>query len=150
VFIMAYTLHARRSYSGQASAASGLDVLAGIWLLISPFVLHFRGYSSLITNDVVLGIVIGILALIRFFSPSRGTVWASWVNVVLGIWVLISPWCLAYSAYRPAMTNNVIMGIIVIILGLWSASASMMSDNSAAVTATLPSDRVGPGPGTGV
>jgi hypothetical protein len=147
---MAYsTLHARHSHAGQATAASGLDVLAAIWLLISPFVLRFRSTGSLVANDVILGIVIGILALVRFFSPSRSTAWASWVNVVLGIWVLISPWVLGYAAYRTAMIDNVVMGIIVIILSLWSASASMTSDHmtTATTTTTLPNDRVGPGTG---
>ena len=135
---MAYAIR----HQGQTTAASGLDVLAAIWILISPFVLSLRATGSFVTNDVILGIVIGILALFRFFSPSPASVWASWVNVILGIWVLISPWCLGFSRFHTATTNNVVMGIIVIILALWSALAS----NTVATTTTTvpPQDRLGP------
>ena len=120
---MAYAMR----HQGQVSTASGLDVLAGIWLLISPFVLAFHGHSAAVTNDVVLGIVIGILALVRSFNVSSSTVWLSWVNVILGIWVLISPWVLGFHTFGRATTNNVVMGIIVIILAAWSALATTSS-----------------------
>ncbi len=106
----------------QVMTASGLDVLAGIWILISPFVLRFMPHQAT-TNNVILGIVIGILAAIRF-SGAYGQSWLSWINVILGIWVLITPWVLRFSHFRTATTNNVIMGIIVIILAGWSALAT--------------------------
>jgi hypothetical protein len=116
---MAYAL----KHQGQITTASGLDVLAGIWLLISPFVLVFQHNAGAITNNVVLGIVIGVLALYRFFAPARDA-WVSWVNVLLGIWVLISPFVVGFNNMSTATTNNVIMGIIVIILAGWSALAT--------------------------
>jgi hypothetical protein len=110
-------------HQGQVATASGLDVLAGIWLLISPFVLGFTAHTAMV-NNVIFGIIIGILALIRFFAVSRDTIWLSWLNAVLGLWVLVSPWFLRFGTYRTAATNNVIMGIIVIILACWSAIAN--------------------------
>src|ERR1051325_464116 len=107
----------------QVATASGLDVLAGIWLLISPFVLLFHNIHSAAWNNVILGIVIGVLALYRFVKPAEG-VGVSWLNVILGIWVLISPWVLRFSGYHTATVNNVVMGIIVIILAAWSALAT--------------------------
>ena len=106
-----------------AATASGLDVLAGIWLLISPFVLAFRASGVATGNNIVLGIIIALLALYRFFNPTRG-VGASWLNVLLGIWVLISPWVLGFGVLPTPTTNNVVMGIIVIILAIWSALAT--------------------------
>jgi hypothetical protein len=131
---MAYALR----HQGQVSTASGLDVLAGIWLLISPFVLAFHRLSGIATsNDVVLGIIIGLLALGRLSSPVRSA-WMSWINVVLGIWVLISPWVLGFGNVQSAVTNNVIMGIIVIILAGWSALATDTSSTSYTTTDTMP------------
>jgi len=122
---MAYAL----KHPGQTTTASGLDVLAGIWLLISPFVLAFsRDLNGAITNNVVLGIVIGLLALYRFFNPSANNIWVSWLNALLGVWVLISPWVVGFNRSNAAMTNNVIVGIIVIILSVWSALASTGTD----------------------
>jgi hypothetical protein len=126
----AFAMASIQSHRNQVATASGLDVLAGVWLLISPFALSFRhlhsthvGYAM--TNDVIFGIVIGILALIRFFSTDvRGTSWLSWVNAVLGVWVLISPWALRYSEFAVPMWNNIVLGIVVIVLACWSALAS--------------------------
>jgi hypothetical protein len=116
---MAYAIHHR----GQVATASGLDILAGIWLLISPFVLAFSRVTGAMANDVVLGIVIGVLAAIRFFGAYRQT-WLSWINALLGVWVLISPWVVGYSFNHVALTINVVLGIIVIILACWSALAT--------------------------
>jgi len=117
---MAYAL----KHPGQTTTASGLDVLAGIWLLISPFVLTFRGVNGAMTNNVVMGIAIGILATYRLFSAAANNAWVSWLNALLGVWVLISPWVLGFSLSNTAMTNNLIVGIIVIILSVWSALSS--------------------------
>jgi hypothetical protein len=110
-------------HQGAATTASGLDVLAGLWLLISPFVLGFGALTSAMTNNVILGIVIGVLALVRFFGPGKA-VGISWLNLILGIWVLISPWVVGFTSNGAAVTNNVIVGIIVIILAAWSALAT--------------------------
>ena len=111
----------------QIMTASGLDILAGIWLLISPFVLRFSSHYA-VTNDVILGIAIAILAAIRF-SGAFTQSWVSWVNVLLGVWVLISPWVLRFSTFHTATVNNVVMGIIVIILAGWSALATDTAAN---------------------
>jgi hypothetical protein len=49
-----------------------------------------------------------ILALIRWSMHQPG--W-SWLNVILGIWLVISPFVLFVSG--AAMWNNVILGIII-------------------------------------
>jgi hypothetical protein len=125
---MAYAIK-HTGVSTAAAVPSGLDVLAGIWLLISPFVLAFGAHSGATTNNVILGIVIGVLALIRWMDPAKN-VGLSWVNLLLGIWVLISPWVLGFSSFHNATTNNVIMGIVVIILSLWSAFASSNGESA--------------------
>ena len=46
-------------------------------------------------------------------SPGRI---ASMVNFFLGIWVLISPFVIGFSGFRGLMLNNVIVGVIVLIV----------------------------------
>lgn len=113
---MAYAIR-----KGQVMTASGLDVLAAIWILISPFVLRLDHTAT--TNNVILGIAIGVLALIRFFGAYEAS-WLSWITAVLGLWLLLSPWILRFSHDSRATTNNVIFGIVVIVLACWSALAS--------------------------
>lgn len=106
----------------QILTANWIDLLAGIWLLISPFII--RGFASTATsNCVIFGIIIGVLSLVRFGYLARG-VWLSWVNFILGIWVLISPWVLRFSHEPTATWNSAILGIIVIVFSLWAALAT--------------------------
>lgn len=100
---------------------SALNVIAGIWLIIAPFVLLY-GNSTARINDIVLGIVIGVFALIRSFIPGFQTVWLSWLNALWGIWLIIGSFFLEYSGQ--ARVNDIILGIIVLLLGLWSATMS--------------------------
>ncbi|MFH1193068.1 MAG: SPW repeat protein [Candidatus Jorgensenbacteria bacterium] len=45
--------------------------------------------------------------------------WYCWVLVGLGVWVLISPWVLGFSALNLARWNNALMGLVIIILAFW-------------------------------
>lgn len=103
---------------GPVRTASGLNVLGGIWLIVAPWAL---GYTSPQAhwNEVIFGIVVGILALIRFAAPLE-TVWLSWLNFLVGVWLLIAPFALVYATPR-AYWNEVGIGIIVLLLALWSA-----------------------------
>lgn len=44
----------------------------------------------------------------------------NWIILFLGLWILVSPWILNFSAYNNiVLWNNVISGILVIIFALW-------------------------------
>jgi hypothetical protein len=92
--------------------SSWVNILLAIWVIISPFA--FSIHSSRATwNNVVTGAVVGILALVRWRLHQTG--W-SWLNLILGIWLVISPFVFFLSA--AAMWNNVILGIIIAALAL--------------------------------
>ena len=113
----------RNPMMSQMRTASGLDIIAGIWLIISSWVLSYASHTTPFWNDVIIGAVIAVIALIRFFGAWRAS-WLSWINVVLGIWLIISPWVLGYTGIHAAAWNNVILGIIVIVLSWWSAMST--------------------------
>jgi len=124
---MAYAIHPNRlNHSGQVQVASGLDVLAAIWLFISGFVV--RGSYTMAWNNWIFAVIIGFFALCRFGAYRQS--WLSWLNVLLGIWVLISPWVLMRAPTHAMICNNVITGAVIILLAGWSALAT----NSSAVT----------------
>lgn len=104
----------------EVAGASGLNVLAGIWLIISPFILNYAGADAM-WNPIVFGAIVGVLALIRAGGAYRAE-WLSWINMAIGVWLFISAFWLAHSAR--ASWNVGIMGIVVFILGAWSAAAT--------------------------
>jgi len=42
-----------------------------------------------------------------------------WVQLILGLWILVSPWILGFSDISTALWGNLIGGILVIIFALW-------------------------------
>jgi hypothetical protein len=39
--------------------------------------------------------------------------WEEGLNIVLGIWVIVSPWVLGFSSFKGVTNNTVIVGILV-------------------------------------
>lgn len=50
--------------------------------------------------------------------------WAQWINALIGIWFIISPWILGYSHYPGAVWFSVIFGAILLIVSFWAAVQS--------------------------
>lgn len=61
------------------------------------------------------GIAILAAAALIAFQP-----WEEWVNLVLGAWLLISPWFLGFSTATVAMWNAVIIGALVVVFAGWA------------------------------
>ncbi|HEY6744359.1 MAG TPA: SPW repeat protein [Mycobacteriales bacterium] len=113
-----------------ATLASALVFLAGIWLVMAPYVLNysangtgFDGYW----NDVVIGATVAVVALVRMVTPGRSAA-LSIAHVGLGGWLVVAPWVLAYNAGidAPAATrNDVIIGIVVTTLATVSLATGL-------------------------
>lgn len=105
----------------QIMIMSGINILAGLWLILSPYILGYSGARGA-TNGIVLGVLIGIVALVRVLSPfSSG--WLSWINVLFGLWLLISPFTNGY-AVRAMIWNYAIVGIIVGVMAVLSSATA--------------------------
>ena len=102
-----FTVAERRKFG-----SSWVNIFLGIWVIVSPFVLGSHSPKG-IWNNVVTGVVVGILAVIRLSMRQQG--W-SWLNLILGIWLVISPFVLFLGT--AAMCNNVILGILIAALAL--------------------------------
>jgi SPW repeat len=98
------------SRTGRGS--SWVNILLAIWVIVSPFAFSVHSSKAMWSN-VVTGVVVGILALVRWSMHQSG--W-SWLNLILGIWLVISPFVFFLSGV--AMWNNVIVGIIIAALAL--------------------------------
>jgi hypothetical protein len=109
-----------RGWRGDVAAASGLNVLAGIWLIIAPFVLGY-GSGDPYWNDIVFGAIIAVLALVRISGAYRASE-LSWINALIGVWLFVSAFWL--DSTGRAGGNDIILGIVVFLLAIASASAT--------------------------
>lgn len=118
--------HTHDTHESQVRLASGLNFLAGIYLLISAWIAGASAGST--WNGVIFGIIVAILAATRF-SGATGP-WASWIDALIGIWLIISPWVYGYSGSGWEW-NSIVVGIIMLVLGVWSAMAGSAGPNPA-------------------
>jgi len=88
------------------------NLILGAILLFSPWIFGFES-GHLSQNAVISGIVIAILAIAALAAFA---VWEEWLNLIVGLWVLVSPWVLGFAGNRTAMTVHVIIGALVAIL----------------------------------
>lgn len=93
-----------------------LILLLGLWLFITPWVFTYPIPSPQAWNAFVAGAVIAILAAFELYKTYF---WAVVVNLLLGIWVAISPWVMKVASDRELMWNELIVGVAVIVLALW-------------------------------
>ena len=107
-------------------------MVAGLWLIFTAFAIRYHigdvrfGYhigSSPEVNQFWVGVLVFVIALICAVNPSTSS-WLSWVNVALGIWLVLAPFLLGYASLEVALWNEVILGAIVAGLGTWSALVS--------------------------
>jgi hypothetical protein len=104
---------------------SGLNALAGAWLFASAWVLDYADDGAALANALIVGAIIVVLAAIRFAGAYENLL-PSWLNIVAGGWTFFSPWLLGFADRSDAVWNNVLVGTVVVMLALVSASATTL------------------------
>jgi hypothetical protein len=109
----------RSNWRADVKTVSRLNLLAGIWLVISPFVLAYGGGDAE-WNPIACGVLVAFLAYLRV-SGEYSESWLSWTSAVIGVWLFTSGFWLADSAR--AEWNSLALGAIVFMFSTASASA---------------------------
>lgn len=110
----------RATIRQEILGAGGVVLLAGAWLIVSPYVLAYDGRDAA-WNPTLVGILILLLALARV-TFAAWVSWISWINVALGAWLLgTSAWLAESSAAR---WNEAVVGALVIVLALLGGGAT--------------------------
>ena len=110
--------------------------IAGLWLIISPWVLRFSSMDAFRNNDVVFGIVVAVLAAIRVAGAYEAN-WLSWINVLVGIWLFVSAFVFGGRAEPMPFWNSIVLGVIVFVLGIVSATGSHRQAGTMGRSATV-------------
>lgn len=100
-----------------------VNVLLGVWLVISAWVLGFTEVTAAFWNALFFG---AVLAIAAFAAVVRFHTWEEWVGAFVGLWLVISPWLLGFVAFGgesaavTATWNTLITGVIALALAAWS------------------------------
>ncbi len=109
-----------RNKENAISWASGINLILGVWLFISPWIITYVA-SEARWNDLIVGAAIVLFSWIRLVSRDRTGV-PSWVNLLLGLWLIFAPFVMHYVSDGQRW-NSVIVGVIVAVLALTSGAA---------------------------
>ena len=96
-----------------------VNLVLAVCLVISPWVLSFSTGAPMY-NAVISGLVIGLVAVGAIVAFAQ---WEEWVNLILGVWAIVSPFALGFAADTTAMWTHVVIGLAVAILAaveLWT------------------------------
>jgi SPW repeat-containing protein len=102
------------------------NLVLGLWLLISPWVLSYAAKPKPAWNAHIVGVIIALVALAAFFHA-----WDEWVNTALALWLIISPHLLDYTTMTLVVWNQVVVGVLVGILA-WTAATESSGLSAAA------------------
>ena len=82
-----------------------------LWIAISPWLWGFADSHSAVANHVSLAFGFGPLALLIVnLRP------AAFVTLLGGAWLVVSPWLLGYATDHAAWVNELVTGVLLIVL----------------------------------
>jgi hypothetical protein len=88
----------------------------GLWLCAAPSVLQFSDPPAM-QNFVAVGFLVIIGELFTFYTLR---IWEEWINIVLGAWLIASPWVLGFTA-PAATTNAIVIGLLLLAVAFYEA-----------------------------
>lgn len=102
-----------------------ITVLLGVWILISPVVLGFAPSLPVVMwNSWLIGVVMLIVSAGRTVAQVP-KVWQETIDLILGLWLIISPWMLGFATHAPARNCTIAAGLLVIGISLWMTLLDM-------------------------
>lgn len=114
-----------------------VNLILGIWLFISPWVLDFAPgrpigtagnappngvvayvVSAAAWNAWIFGVIVAVISIAALIQLQR---WAEWLNLLIGIWIAVSPWVLGFAGRytSAAMWDLLVVGVLIFALAAW-------------------------------
>lgn len=94
-----------------------VDVAVGVWLFGSPWAFKYLEVDLAAWNAFIVGSLIVLLAFIELNVPKF---WEEGISMVLGLWMIVSPWVLGFASHGLAMWNAIAVGAIVLAFAIWA------------------------------
>jgi hypothetical protein len=99
---------------------SALNVLVGMWVFLSPWLLGYSEFGRPSWNAAATGLAIAAIGAAVLSGRSRALAWG---NLLLGAWLTLSPRVLDYTSVETAARNAWFAGLIVVALAAITATS---------------------------
>jgi len=104
-----------------------INVLLGAWLIVAPFILGYSGSMVELGNDISIGLVL-VGCSWWILAAMRGQLGATTLQLLGGLWLVAAPFYFHYEKLSRAYTNDVIAGVLVVMVGvtaMWMLAARL-------------------------
>lgn len=95
---------------GKQRLLDSINLVLGLALFLSPWVLGFAAERVPAWNAWVSGAAVGVVAAVALAAFAE---WEEWLNLALGVWIALSPWLLGFAGIAGALWAHVILGVVV-------------------------------------
>lgn len=92
-----------------------LTFLIGIWIFITPWIFRFN-HDKFSWSPYVMG---ALLIIFSLWAIVKRKMTGEIINLIIGMWVFISPMILGFSLTANAAWIMFVFGAIVIIVEIW-------------------------------
>ena len=92
------------------------NAVIGFWLLLSPWILGFSGVVVATSTTMAVGV---LLLASSVGAMQFAQAWEEWLDVVLGVALMLLPAVFGFDTVLPALTNALGCGALVTFLALW-------------------------------
>jgi len=96
-----------------------LGISLGVWLIVSPWILGFSDQSAATITALVMGC---ILVLEEFLEVVVHEMTEEWIDLVAGLWLMVSPFALGFASQTVASVNMVAVGLLTVLFAAWALS----------------------------
>lgn len=107
---------------------SWIIAILGLWEFGDIAALFVPGFGSIpayLWNHILVGLVLIVTGVWAARTDNAGTARTmSWIAVIAGGWLVIATLILRQSVIAIGSWNDIIVGLIVVVLGAWAALAS--------------------------
>ncbi len=92
-----------------------LTMMAGVWLLLSPWLLNYHHLSTATWSALVVGSLLILSEAMAFIRPGA---WEGLLDVVLGTYLISSPYVLGFAKDVLVANNVSVIGLLMIALAI--------------------------------
>lgn len=93
-----------------------LNLFWALLLLLSPFVTGYTDDQNATWHACIAAVAIAVLALAAVSAYAE---WEDWFTLAIGLWMVIAPWGLGFTAIAQAMWSHLVLGILVALTTAW-------------------------------
>jgi hypothetical protein len=89
----------------------------GLWLAVSPWLADYAAHDVATANAAICGLALALSSHIGFSCDHLS---CEWLDLGLGLWLVVAPFVLGFDGHSVATVNSVAVGLFACLLSAWA------------------------------